>query len=200
MSHYAVHAPFETDERFIGRYTDPTKSAQANAFATLIEGMDKSLSDLMDKLDEFGVAENTIIFFLGDNGGDAPLGIPTGYGSAAPLRGKKGYEYEGGTRVPFIVSWAQVNPKNKFQQMYPIDSGKIQSQIATIMDIYPSVLSVARVGLPKGHIIDGNDLKKMVAGEKDKKHRDDFMMHYPHDAGRGKYFTCLLYTSPSPRD
>ena len=189
MSHYAVHAPFETDERFIGRYTDPTKSAQANAFATLIEGMDKSLSDLMDKLDEFGVAENTIIFFLGDNGGDAPLGIPTGYGSAAPLRGKKGYEYEGGTRVPFIVSWAQVNPKNKFQQMYPIDSGKIQSQIATIMDIYPSVLSVARVGLPKGHIIDGNDLKKMVAGEKDKKHRDDFMMHYPHDAGRGKYFT-----------
>lgn len=117
------------------------------------------------------------------------MGIPTGYGSAAPLRGKKGYEYEGGTRVPFIVSWAQVNPKNKFQQMYPIDSGKIQSQIATIMDIYPSVLSVARVGLPKGHIIDGNDLKKMVAGEKDKKHRDDFMMHYPHDAGRGKYFT-----------
>ncbi len=87
MAHYAVHAPFETDERFIGHYQNSDKPQQAKAFATLIEGMDKSLGDLLDKLDEAGVAENTLVIFLGDNGGDAPLGGAADYGSSAPLKG-----------------------------------------------------------------------------------------------------------------
>ena len=90
MAHYAVHAPFQADKRFLSRYTDPNKKEQAKAFATLIEGMDKSLGDIMDQLEKLGIAENTLIFFLGDNGGDAPLGEERGYGSSAPLRGKKG--------------------------------------------------------------------------------------------------------------
>lgn len=89
MAHYAVHAPFETDKRFVDHYTDPSKSLQARAFATLIEGMDKSLGDIMDHLEELGVAENTLILFLGDNGSDAPLGDEKGHCSSAPLRGKK---------------------------------------------------------------------------------------------------------------
>ena len=92
MSHYAVHQPFEADKRYQDRYKDSGKGHMAEAFATLIEGMDKSLGDLMDKLEELGVAENTLILFLGDNGGDAPLGGPADYGSSAPLRGKKGSE------------------------------------------------------------------------------------------------------------
>lgn len=63
MAHYAVHSPFETDERFISHYTDPNKSQQARAFATLIEGMDKSLGDILDKLEDMGIAENTLIIF-----------------------------------------------------------------------------------------------------------------------------------------
>lgn len=63
MAHYAVHSPFETDERFIDHYKDPAKKQQARAFATLIEGMDKSLGDVLDKLEELGVAENTLIIF-----------------------------------------------------------------------------------------------------------------------------------------
>lgn len=89
MAHYAVHSPFETDERFISHYTDPNKSQQARAFATLIEGMDKSLGDILDKLEDMGIAENTLIIFLGDNGGDAPLGDAADYGSSAPFKGKK---------------------------------------------------------------------------------------------------------------
>lgn len=188
MAHYAVHAPFETDKRFIGHYQDSSKSDQAKAFATLIEGMDKSLGDLLDKLEELGVAENTLVIFLGDNGGDAPLGGAADYGSSAPLKGKKGSEYEGGVRVPFIVGWAKPDSDNPFQKNYPVAQGAMQTQMATVMDIYPTVLSVAGVKPPKDHILDGDDLKRLVSGKSDKKHRDDFLMHFPHEH-RGSYFT-----------
>lgn len=188
MAHYAVHAPFETDERFIDHYKRNDKSQEAKAFATLIEGMDKSLGDLLDKLEELGVAENTLIIFLGDNGGDAPLGGAAAYGSSAPLKGKKGSEYEGGVRVPFIVSWAHPKADNQFQKRYPIAQKAIQTQMGTVMDLYPTVLSVAGVNAPKKHILDGADLKTLLSGKKDRSHRSDFLMHFPHEH-RGSYFT-----------
>ena len=106
MSHYAVHTPLDVDKRFIDNYPH-TKKDDARAFAALVEGMDKSLGDLVDKLNEMGIAENTMIIFLGDNGSNAPLGGAADYGSSAPLKGKKGAEYEGGVRVPFIAAWAK---------------------------------------------------------------------------------------------
>lgn len=180
MAHYAVHSPFDIDKRYFANYKDESKSKKAKAFAALVEGMDKSLGILLDFLDEFGIAENTLIFFLGDNGSNAPLGGAADYGSSAPLRGKKGSEYEGGVRVPFMASWAKNNPKNKFQKQYPIAAGKVQTQMATIMDIFPSILSVAGLVVPEGYVLDGADLKKLLTGEKDKNHRNDFLMHYPH--------------------
>lgn len=190
MAHYAVHAPFETDERFIGRYTDPGKSQQAKAFATLIEGMDKSLGDLMNRLEALGIAENTLILFLGDNGGDAPLGGAADYGSSAPLKGKKGSEFEGGVRVPFIASWAHPNPKNKFQKSFPIATNQIQTQLGTVMDLYPTLLSVAGVKTPQNHSLDGFNLKKLFQGKADAKHPQEFLMHFPHEH-RGSYFTTF---------
>src|SRR5207247_1464579 len=76
FAHYAVHAPFNSDPRFADHYKDLGRLAAAQAFATLIEGMDKSLGDMLDQLDQLGVAENTLIFFLGDNGSDAPMVAP----------------------------------------------------------------------------------------------------------------------------
>ena len=188
MAHYAVHNPFETDKRFIEHYRQGGKSGQAQGFATLIEGMDKSLGDLMDYLDQLGVAENTLIFFLGDNGGDAPLGGAADYGSSAPFKGKKGSEYEGGVRVPFIAGWAKPQRSNRFQREFPIAEGAVQTQMGTVMDLYPTILSVAGVKAPKGHTLDGSDLKRLLQGKADKKHRDDFLMHFPHEH-RGSYFT-----------
>lgn len=188
MAHYAVHAPFEADERFLSRYVDPEKSARAKAFATLIEGMDKSLGEVMDQLEELGIAENTIIFFLGDNGGDAPLGNERGYGSSAPLRGKKGSEFEGGMRVPFIASWAKPQKMNKNQKKFPIAINQVQPQLGTIMDIYPTVLSLAGCAIPQAHAVDGFNLKALLKGKKDRKHPEKFLMHFPHEH-RGSYFT-----------
>ena len=192
MSHYAVHQPFEADKRYLEKYQNSGKGHMAEAFATLTEGMDKSLGDLMKKLEELGVAENTLILFLGDNGGDAPLGGPADYGSSAPLRGKKGSEYEGGVRVAFIAAWAKPDAKNKFQKKYPIAQNAVQLQqgtVGTVMDLYPTILSVADVDAPKGYPLDGSDLKKLLQGKADKKHRDDFLMHFPHGEHRANYFT-----------
>ncbi len=189
MSHYAVHAPFEADKRFIERYSNSGKGSQAEAFATLIEAMDKSLGDLMDHLERNGIAENTLIVFLGDNGGDAPLGGAADYGSSAPFRGRKGSEYEGGVRVPFIAAWAKTDQENRFQKKYPIKENFIQTQTGTIMDIYPTVLSVAGIDIPDGYICDGSDLKKLLSGSRDRKHRKDFLMHFPHGEHRCNYFT-----------
>lgn len=188
MAHYAVHDPFMTDARFLWRYENSGKSARAQAFATLIEGMDQSLGVIMDKLEALGIAENTFIIFLGDNGGDAPLGEAADHGSSAPLKGKKGSEYEGGVRVPFIAGWAHPNAANTFQQSYPVAQNTIQTQMGTVMDIYPTVLSIAGVDVPNGYILDGSDLKQLMTGQRDKKHRDDFLMHFPHDH-RCSYFT-----------
>lgn len=189
MAHYAVHAPFHTDKRFIGHYQDDkSKSDQAKSFATLIEGMDKSLGDLMDYLNSKGIAENTLIIFLGDNGGDAPLGPSRGYSSSAPFRGKKGSEFEGGMRVPCIIGWAKPSNGNKFQKKLPIETGGVQSQLGTVMDIYPTLASLSGADIPSSHIVDGHDLSVLLTGEKDPEKEESFLMHFPH-SHRGSYFT-----------
>lgn len=191
MSHYAVHAPFEADKRFMNHYMYSLKPSGAADFATLIEGMDKSLGDIMDHLEKLGIAENTLIIFLGDNGSDAPLGDEKGYTSSAPLRGKKGTEYEGGVRVPFIACWAKPDANSPVQQQLPIEIGGIQQQMGTVMDIYPTVLSLAGAKNPAGHVVDGIDLRTQFEGKKNKQRSGKVLMHFPHEH-RGSYFTTYI--------
>ena len=171
FAHYAVHAPFDADPRFADHYKDSGKPASAQAFATLIEGMDKSLGDMLDYFWEAGVAENTLVFFLGDNGSDAPLGDQHVVACAEPLRGKKGAHYEGGMRVPFIAAWAKPNPENAFQKRLPIPAGAIQGQVGNVTDLYPTLMELVGGGEkslnPDGHIVDGKSLKTLISGEAD---------------------------------
>lgn len=219
MAHYAVHAPFMSDPRYMQNYdADTSYSVSAKKFATLIEGMDRSLGEIMDFLEEKGVAENTLIFFLGDNGSDAPIGEERGYGSSAPLRGKKGTEFEGGIRVPFIVAWAApgggpadgdrstyegcpveedrsvrrgqlARNTSGAQRLLPIPQGEIRTQMGTIMDIYPTIAALVGARVPETHPVDGYDLSRIIARGEDSRHPDTFLMHFPHDH-RGKYFTA----------
>lgn len=190
LAHYAVHAPFQSDPRFADHYRDSGKPAPAQAFATLIEGMDKSLGDLLDHLDALGVAENTLVFFLGDNGSDAPLGHQHEVACAAPLRGKKGAHYEGGMRVPFIAAWAKAAADNLHQKRLPIAAGAIQSQQAAVYDIFPTTLALAGIPSPTNYAVDGRRLDTLLTGNRDSSREESFLMHYPHAPHRTDYFTC----------
>lgn len=191
MAHYAVHAPFEADNRFADHYRYSQKPKEAADFATLIEGMDKSLGDIMDHLEELGIADNTLIIFLGDNGSDAPLGDDKGYTSSAPLRGKKGSEYEGGVRVPFIACWSKPDMNNPVQKQLPIEVGGVQLQMGTVMDIYPTLVSLCGAKNPQGHIVDGFDLGMQLQGMRNNDRKETVLMHFPHEH-RGSYFTTYI--------
>jgi arylsulfatase A-like enzyme len=152
--------------------------------------MDQSLGDVLDHLDTLGVAENTLVVFLGDNGSDAPLGHPHQVACAAPLRGRKGAHYEGGMRVPLIAAWAKVSPDNPNQKRLPIAAGAIQSQLAAVYDLFPTILAVTHIGSPQGHIVDGLPLDTLLTGQADPERDETFLMHYPHSPHRSDYFTC----------
>ena len=188
FAHYAVHAPFQSDPRFASHYEDSGKPKNAQAYATLIQGMDKSLGDILDHLENTGIAENTLVLFVGDNGSDAPLGPVHEHASSFPLRAKKGTHYEGGMRVPFIASWAKPSVKNKFQERLSIPAGTIQNQLGTVMDIYPTILSVVGIKPALHHAIDGTDLKIQIEGKQNPLRKEKFLMHFPHKH-RSSYFT-----------
>ena len=190
MSHYAVHSPFNSDPRFAEHYRDPSKPEKAQAYATLVEGIDKSLGDLMDHLGAKGVAENTLIIFLGDNGGDAPLAGTDDISSSAPLRGRKGSKWEGGVRVPFIAAWGKSDPNNRWQKELPIPPGRIRREIGVCYDLFPTIADLVDAPVPADHAVDGQNLKRLLSGQSDPERRNEFLNHYPHPRrGISHFFT-----------
>lgn len=144
MSHYAIHIPYDADKRFTGHYQgvwDPQLKDTLNTMevnhAALVEGMDKSLGDLMDFLDaQPDVARNTIILFMSDNGGQS-VSVRQGqwdHNQNTPARAGKGSAYEGGVHEPMIVSWPGVTPEGT----------ETQSPVM-IEDFFPSILEMAQV-------------------------------------------------------
>jgi arylsulfatase A-like enzyme len=189
FSHYAVHGPFESDPRFADHYEDSGKPKPARAYATLIEGMDKSLGDMLDHFEALGIAEETLVIFLGDNGSDAPLGHQHEVACAAPLRGKKGAHYEGGMRVPFIAAWAKPSATNALQKALTIPHDTIQTQVAAVQDLFPTVLEIAQASTPDKHTVDGVRLQTLLTGKPDPTRKEQFLMHYPHGRHRSNYFS-----------
>jgi arylsulfatase A-like enzyme len=184
LAHYAVHSPFQTDPRFAANY--PGLSGSLLAFATLIEGMDKSLGDLLAKLDQLGVADDTLVVFMSDNGGDAPFADVND--SNAPLRHKKGSKYEGGIREPMIVSWAKRDAANLFQAALPIPAGSREDDLVAIFDFFPTFAAVA--GVPVTGAIDGHDLTPYLRAVPGTHRPQELLIHFPHDH-RSAYFTIL---------
>ncbi|MCU0796094.1 MAG: sulfatase [Akkermansiaceae bacterium] len=181
MAHYAVHSPFQEDARFAANY--PGMTGPERAYATLIEGMDRSLGDIMAGLEKLGVAEDTLIVFLSDNGGDAPMARGN-----APLRAKKGWAYEGGIRVPMIASWARRDSTNAFQKSVPIPAAGIEDDLVHISDIFPTFLALARCGPVES--ADGHDLSAYLRGEAGEHRPQRLVIHFPHNHN-DRFFSVL---------
>ena len=191
MSHYAVHTPFQSDPRFADNYKDSDKSERAQTYATLIEGIDKSLGDIVQHVKNMGLGENTLILFLGDNGSDAPLPNENNYSSSSPLKGKKGKHWEGGMRVPFIASWVTPNEGISSQAKLPIAKNAIQQQMGSIFDIFSTLCYAANVNMPEGYVVDGFNLQDQFMAKENKERNELFLNHFPH-AHRSSYFTSLV--------
>lgn len=182
MSHYAVHAPFHKDPRFEKNYSG--LSGVALKFATMVEGMDKSLGDIVAKVNALGVGENTLIIFMSDNGSVSSAG-------SAPLRGKKGQKYEGGTRVPMITSWATPNATNTFQASLNIPTNSYEDDLVSCFDLFPTILSVAKVNYSGK--IDGYDISDYLRGKVGSHRSQELIIHFPHDhsGSAGDYYTVF---------
>jgi arylsulfatase A-like enzyme len=167
--------------------TVKVKQRQDNSnFAAMVESMDESLGKVRAKLKELGIADNTIIIFASDNGGMAaanfghpqrkidPSKLDKAYSTSnLPLRGAKGWLYEGGIRVPLIVKWAG-NKK----------PGSVCDVPVIHPDIYPTVLEMAGLPLLQKQHVDGKSIVPLLKG-KTTLHRDALYWHFPHYSNHG---------------
>ncbi len=136
MAHYAVHDPIQADRRFYKKYLDAGLDTIEARYATLIEGMDKSLGDFMDYLRKKNIEQNTIVLFMSDNGGLSYVPPRGGkpHTQNLPLKAGKGSVYEGGIREPMIVKWPGV-----------VKPSSVNKQPIIIEDFFPSILEMARI-------------------------------------------------------
>ncbi len=110
-------------------------------YAALVEGMDQAVGQVLAALDEAGIAQNTIVLFLSDNGGFNGFG-----GDNTPLRGQKLQSFEGGIRVPALLRWPA-----------QLEAGAAREQLVSAMDVFPTLAAAA--GVPPGNALpfDGQD-------------------------------------------
>lgn len=172
LAHYAVHLPIQSDDRFIQKYIDQGLDLREAKYASLVEGMDKSLGDLMDYLEKNNLADNTIILFMSDNGGLSLSDSRAGeaHTQNLPLKAGKGSVYEGGIREPMIVKWPKI-----------VEAGSIADHPVIIEDFFPSILEMA--GINKPTFIQKIDGESFVSVLKGKESRDEdrlLIWHYPH--------------------
>lgn len=175
MSHYAVHTPIMADERYVQKYLDAGLEPVEAKYASLVEGMDKSLGDLMDYLEEKKITKNTIILFMSDNGGlSAVARGGERHTHNKPLSSGKGSIHEGGIREPMIVKWPGV-----------IEASSTNSNYLIIEDFYPTILEMAGVKNYKTvQHIDGNSFVPLLKNNTPNQTNDrPLFWHYPNEWG-----------------
>lgn len=190
LSFYAVHAPIQTTEAKWQRYRDkaegmgiqeigyemegvlPIRTVQDNpVYAGLVESMDDAVGEVLNAIKASGLEGNTIVVFTSDNGG-----VASGDNFATsnlPLRGGKGYQYEGGIREPFFIKVPWLN------------SDGVENDLPVIgTDFYPTILDYANIELIPGQHMDGISLRPLLEG-KDLKADRPLYWHYPHYGNQG---------------
>ncbi|MDF7825363.1 sulfatase-like hydrolase/transferase [Pontiellaceae bacterium B12227] len=142
LSYTAPHGPLQSKPE------DMEALGTDDNYAGLIYGMDRNIGRIFQSLEKSGKLDNTMIWFLSDNGGTVKQS------SNAPLGGMKGYKFEGGHRVPFVLYW-----KDKVQ------AGQSYAPMVSALDIYPTCLAAAGGSLEQPRPLDGHDLLPYILGE-----------------------------------
>ena len=181
MAHYALHSPLDErayDKRFADAYKNPEDghkwSRTEKHYSGLIEGMDKSLGDIMKYLREHHLEKNTVLVFMSDNGGLAISGRLGNEEANYPLSFGKGSCMEGGIREPMIVSWPGVT-KGGSRCAVPV----------VIDDFFPTLLDIAgcrNVEVPQK--LDGLSLVPLLKGGRFPEDRP-LLFHQPNNWGEG---------------
>ena len=195
---YAVHNPMQAPQALVRKYEE--KRNQLNiqpdnrfakdedwmkyesgwrrrlvqdhaTYAAMIENMDSNIGRILQKIEQLGIDDNTMIIFTSDNGGlNTAEGSPTTNG---PLRAGKGWLYEGGIRVPLIIYW-----KGKILE------GSISDVPVTLADLYPTIAKVINTNYSKDKQVDGEDIFELLSASGKPSDRKLFW-HYPHYSNQG---------------
>lgn len=188
LSFYSVHTPLMAREDLKAKYEAKQATAPETewgqelgrkvrlvqnhaVYAGMVEAMDQAVGKVLDHLDELGLADNTVVFFMSDNGGlSTSEGHPT---SNLPLRGGKGWLYEGGIREPMVIRWPGV-----------ADKGETEATPVISMDFYPTMLEMAGLNLRPEQHLDGHSLTPLLRHGSEPS-REALFWHYPHYGNQG---------------
>ena len=138
VAHNMPHVPLYASEKFLGK-------SELGLYGDVMMELDWSAGEIIKILKEEGVYDNTIFIFTSDNGPQL--------GSAKPLRGLKAQTWEGGQRVPAIITWPNQIP-----------SGIVSSQIMTTLDVFPTLAKISGATIDEDSILDGEDLSDFLRG------------------------------------
>jgi len=169
---YSVHAPFQAKEELIEKYrrkADPRNVQRNPVMAAMIEPLDDAVGRLLDALDDLDLAEDTIVIFTSDNGGNmynVVEGLPPT--NNAPLRNGKGSIYEGGVRVPLIVVWPG-----------RVEAGSKSEAVVSSIDYYPTILEMLGMEPRTGQVLDGVSIVPALQ-QKGPLPREAIFCHFPH--------------------
>lgn len=165
---HAVHAPYEPKQDLLQKYEKKLKQSNDRrdnaAAAATIEAVDQNVGRILQRLTELNLRDNTVVIFTSDNGGTNQF--------TPPLKGGKGQLYEGGIRIPLVVSWPALKNPGRF----------CDAPVASV-DWYPTLLELAGLKAPEGQVLDGISLVPALEN-KELPARDYMFWHFPCYVGR----------------
>ncbi|MFC2112523.1 sulfatase [Bacteroidota bacterium] len=162
LAYNAPHTPAQADRKYDEIYSH-LEPEPYRIYAGMVSSLDENIGKVLDKLDETGLSENTLVVFASDNGPARGGSYIRGWledwprvlmGSAGPLNGNKGNRYEGGHREPFIIKWPS-----------KLEGGQVYGGLTSTLDILPTIANAAGAGLPQ-QTLDGVDLMPFLLEEK----------------------------------
>ena len=170
LPYTATHFPALPHPDFVG------KSGKGQ-WGDMLMQIDSYTGELLDTIDELGIAENTIFIFTADNGpealdyGETSMTVETAlHGSPGPWRATLFTGYEGALRVPFVIRWPG-----------KIEAGRVSDEIVHEMDLFPTLAAIAGGKVPQDRPVDGIDMSDFLLGKTEKSGREGFIVYMGND-------------------